>query len=400
MAYSDLPATAAAMDRDRAAPPASTIPYRDGYAGLAALSLAWLLAMLLDLNALVASWLVLLATAAPMLVAEWRRAPPVARRRWAFAPLAWLLGFAAASAPFILLHGQESLDGWFIAWAVAAPAFILRLVLEAVRNGALAGGFPVALGRALLPFDRARLRALAAPARLWTLKAFFIPLYGASLFALLYLALETDLSSGLGWLILAVIFAYTVDLAFGLAGYLFASNDFAPTLHSTQRLVSGWVVCLLCYGPLHGFWPAYRDVVLEEIAWPRSLMLDPLSLGAAALMLVLLALYVSATVHFGLRFSNLSNRGVLTAGPYRYMKHPAYFAHAMNAWIIVLVFLPAAGIELGLLHWLVPPTFTLLYAARAVTEERHMSEDPAYMAYANWISRHGLLARLKRMVGL
>jgi hypothetical protein len=38
----------------------------------------------------------------------------------------------------------------------------------------------------------------------------------------------------------------------------------------------------------------------------------------------------------------------------------------------------------------------LVYYARARTEERHLRRDPAYRAYAAWIERHGLLARLQR----
>ncbi len=73
------------------------------------------------------------------------------------------------------------------------------------------------------------------------------------------------------------------------------------------------------------------------------------------------------------------------------MKHPAYFAHAGNAWIITPIFLPAAGIALGPSQLLVPIAFTLLYRLRSLTEERHMSEDPAYVAYIGWIARHGLV---------
>jgi protein-S-isoprenylcysteine O-methyltransferase Ste14 len=164
--------------------------------------------------------------------------------------------------------------------------------------------------------------------------------------------------------------------------------------------VLGWVVCLLCYRPAYAHWPAFAKVVSNEIAWPSTLAFTPLSITAAILMLALLGLYVSATVVFGLRFSNLSNRGVITSGPYRLMKHPAYFAHAANAWILCLVLLPAGGIDLGLGRILVPLAFTLLYRLRAVTEERHMSEDAAYVAYARWIEQHGLLATVMRAAGL
>ncbi len=382
--------------------PQSAIPLSDGLRGLAALTAAWLLVLIVEPPVLVGAWLVLLATAAPMLAAELRRAPGTTKRTPDRAsPLLWLAGFALAAAPLLLVHLQGmGLRFWAIAWAVAAPAFILRLVFEARRNGALAAGLPLALGEALRHFDGAAVRALAPAARLWTLKAFFIPLYGLSLYGLLQLALALDLGTMPGWLVLAVLFAYTIDLTFGLSGYVFASNDLAPTMRSTQPMLLGWIVCIACYGPVIVHWPDFEAVVRQEIAWPRSLSAAPVAIAGAIAMLCLLALYVSATVCFGLRFSNLSNRGVVTTGPYRLMKHPAYFAHAANAWILCLVLMPAAGIEMGISQWLVPIAFTILYGLRAITEERHMSEEPAYRAYAAWIARNGIVARLRRLVGL
>ncbi len=36
-----------------------------------------------------------------------------------------------------------------------------------------------------------------------------------------------------------------------------------------------------------------------------------------------------------------------------------------------------------------------IYYWRAKTEERHLSADPVYREYAEWISEYGMLARLK-----
>lgn len=380
--------------------PTSVIPLSDGLIGLASLTLAWLMVMWLRPSALVATWVVLLATALPMLWRELSRSRPQPEQPGNAAPLKWLVGFLLATAPFAVVHGQHTdLFYWLVAWIVVAPVFAIRLGLEARRNGSVAGGFPIELGKALLPFDRTRLRGLASSARLWGLKAFFIPLYGLSLFGLLGLALGNSLSGPVAWLGLAVTFAYTVDLSFGLSGYLMASNSLVPTIRSTQTRLTGWVVCLLCYGPLMSHWPDFEAVVIREIGWPGDLDGNPLVLASAAAMLVLLGLYVWATVCFGLRFCNLSNRGLISHGPYRWMKHPAYFAHVANAWMITFIFMPAAGIALGVSQLAVPLAFTLLYWLRSVTEEQHMREDPDYVAYADWIDRNGLVARVRQLAG-
>jgi hypothetical protein len=38
-----------------------------------------------------------------------------------------------------------------------------------------------------------------------------------------------------------------------------------------------------------------------------------------------------------------------------------------------------------------------IYLMRAKTEEWHLARDPAYVQYAAWIARHGLLASLWRI---
>lgn len=347
---------------------------------------------------LVGAWIVLLATALPMLVSELRRAPPPqvrerGRSQWGL----WLVGFLVATLPFVLLHAQGmGPQAWTAAWAVALPTLMLRLLIEARRNGALSVGFPGLLGQSLLAHRLPPAEGLVPALRLWSLKAFFIPLYALSLYALIRLGLAAELSSPVAWLSLAVVLAYTIDLSFGLAGYLFASNDLAPTLRSTQPRLLGWIVCLACYGPIIVHWPAFKAVVQQEIGWPAALTASPLVLLAALAMVLLLVLYVWGSVSFGLRFSNLSNRGLVSHGPYRWMKHPAYFAHVANAWILCLILIPAAGVDLGWSQWLVPVAFTILYRMRAVTEEQHMSEDPAYRDYVAWIAQHGVLALLGR----
>lgn len=392
---------AAAPDARANPIPPPAVPLADGLSGFGGLSVAYLTILILKPPVLVAAWLVLFATAAPMLRRELRRAAPTTTQpATGTSPLWWIAGFIMATAPLALIHGQGmGLELWGIAWMVVTPAFVLRFGLEYRRNGAISAGFPAGLGKALRAPSREAFRALMPGMRLWALKGFFVPLYGLSLLALMNLTLDADFGSPVGLVTAAVAFAYTVDLAFGVGGYIFASNALAPTIRSTQPRLLGWIVCLACYGPIIRHWPDFEAVVTSEVSWPTLLSAAPPALAGGVALLLLLALYAAATVCFGLRFSNLSNRGIITTGPYRLMKHPAYFAHVANAWIICFL-LPGTGLELGLAQWLVPIAFTIVYRLRATTEEQHLSEDPDYRAYADWIARHGLLARLRRLVRL
>src|SRR3546814_13369987 len=60
-------------------------------------------------------------------------------------------------------------------------------------------------------------------------------------------------------------------------------------------------------------------------------------------LVVLTAIYAWATVAFGLRFSNLTHRGILTHGPYRWTKHQAYVSKNLYWWLSTLPFLVSNG---------------------------------------------------------
>lgn len=366
--------------------PRSVIPVTDGLGGLAVLTIAWLVGFVAGIPASVYAPLLLLAVSLPMLLIELHRSRPSVPASSALnaSPFLWALCFTAASAPFALMHFiGTTIDRWVIGWGVALIGFALRWAVEFLLHGPTSlGGFPAALATA-------KHRVEWTDVRCWSLKAIFIPIYGLSLFGLAQLALYNPLTAPKDLLLLLLTYAYTIDLAFGLAGYIFASERLGLGIRSTQPDLFGWVVCLLCYGPVFNHWLGFASVLHAEITWP-TLIDSARSQVGAAVLLVSLPIYISATVVFGLRFSNLSNRGIITAGPYALMKHPAYFAHVVNACALVLLMIPLTGGTL-----LVLVALTILYRFRAITEEAHLNEDQSYLAYSDWIARHGLWANAK-----
>ena len=135
----------------------------------------------------------------------------------------------------------------------------------------------------------------------------------------------------------------------------------------------------------------------ESDDWARHFSALP-NLGDAwgFTILGLVIIYGLSTVAFGMRFSNLTNRGIITGGPYRYMKHPAYVSKNLSWWLVSMPFLSAAGPGTALRHCLLLGLLNGVYYLRAKTEERHLGADPAYVAYAAWIAAHGLIARARR----
>jgi protein-S-isoprenylcysteine O-methyltransferase Ste14 len=113
-------------------------------------------------------------------------------------------------------------------------------------------------------------------------------------------------------------------------------------------------------------------------------------------ILALTLLYLSATIQFGLRFSNLTHRGILTNGPYRWLKHPAYVAKNLNWWLISLPFLSTVGIGESIRLSMLLIGVNTIYYLRAKTEEAHLSVDPVYREYLQFMRRNDLFALARR----
>ncbi len=96
----------------------------------------------------------------------------------------------------------------------------------------------------------------------------------------------------------------------------------------------------------------------------------------AAAIIALTVIYALCTVSFGLRFSNLTHRGIITDGPYRFTKHPAYLAKNLSWWLISVPFVSEQGWGAALRNCMLLALLNLIYYARARTEERHLSRDP------------------------
>jgi steroid 5-alpha reductase family enzyme len=119
----------------------------------------------------------------------------------------------------------------------------------------------------------------------------------------------------------------------------------------------------------------------------------------AIIMALLTGIYAWATVAFGLRFSNLTDRGTLTHGPYAWTKHPAYVSKNLFWWLETLPFLVVTGSSVDAIrNTVILAMVSAVYFWRAKTEERHMSNDPAYVAYAAWMAQYSPMARVLRGV--
>ena len=216
--------------------------------------------------------------------------------------------------------------------------------------------------------------------------AFFQDQYNIFLKNTLYLQDCLNSRANLGWLDLfhvTVNGIFTVDVGLATCGYLLCFRWLNNHIRSVEPTLLGWVAALLCYPPfriLLGFYlliPSEQSFLSLENSFWRFI------LGAFAVASYLI--YLSATMSFGLRFSNLTNRGIISGGPYRWVRHPAYGAKNL-AWVLVMapaVFFQNDGsaISDSLFALLSICGMSFLYYVRAITEEKHLLMDPDYQKY-------------------
>lgn len=168
-----------------------------------------------------------------------------------------------------------------------------------------------------------------------------------------------------------------IDTAIFAFAYLAESERLGNRIKSVDDTLLGWAAALICYPPFLIYAKSFlitRTVQVPVVGfwWFFSLQ---------ALSLVFLAVYVWATVALGFRSGNLVNRGIVSRGPYRHVRHPAYIAKNLS-WLFAL--LPFLVDIRQLVYW---ACWFGVYWLRVVTEERHLKRDPAYAEYCQRVPR-------------
>jgi protein-S-isoprenylcysteine O-methyltransferase Ste14 len=253
--------------------------------------------------------------------------------------------------------------------------------------------------------------AIAKHWRAWAIKGFFgafmISILPPGFAQIVSASPDQVLGNRVEFVMLLVTLLFVVDVQIGTVGYLLTLRPLDSHIRSGNPLLAGWLAALVCYPPfVWGIIGPDNSVLSYEIGtpgWAHWMAGNPALLWAwGGLLVVLTGIYAWATVVFGIRFSNLTYRGVLTHGPYRFTRHPAYLSKNLFWWASVLPFLVDSG---SLAEAIRNSVFLLavnaIYYWRARTEEAHLlAEDPKYREYHAWMAEHGLitapLARLGR----
>jgi protein-S-isoprenylcysteine O-methyltransferase Ste14 len=259
------------------------------------------------------------------------------------------------------------------------------------------------LGALLMGQDGVDKTAIYSHLRSWAVKGFFlafmisiVPGGFSNMINVDFALIQRDPVALSQWLITSM---FVFDVCFATVGYLLTMKPLDAHIRSATPYAAGWAAALMCYPPFilmgDGDPLDYHPGSADWVFWMQG---HPVLLGiSGAIMVILTGIYAWATIAFGLRFSNLTDRGILTHGPYAFTKHPAYLSKNTFWWISALPFLTTTHSTVDAIrNTVLLGCVSGVYYWRAKTEEWHLGADPDYRVYAGWMDKYGLItSRLK-----
>ncbi|MFO6445532.1 methyltransferase family protein [Erythrobacter sp. NE805] len=332
---------------------------------------------------------------------------------WALLAAFYALARWYWSGPY--LFAMEVLSGAILPLVMLSVPYVIWLdrFLVEPRDGAFHFGAFV-VGGGVFGREQWEASAIAKHWRAWAIKGFF----GAFMISILPPGFAQVVTADpvqlidrpVDFVMLLVTLLFLVDVQIGTVGYLVTFRPLDSHIRSGNPFLAGWLAALLCYPPfVWGIIGPDNQILSYEYAapgWAHWLAGNDALLWAwGGILVVLTGIYAWATVAFGIRFSNLTYRGVLTHGPYRLTRHPAYLSKNLFWWASVMPFMLTSGTWLeGVRNCVFLLIVNGIYYWRARTEEAHLlAEDPKYREYHAWMEQHGVitapLAGLARRLG-
>jgi len=170
-------------------------------------------------------------------------------------------------------------------------------------------------------------------------------------------------------LIMSLIFM--LDTLYFSFGYSTDAKFLGNKIRSVEPTILGWLVALACYPPFNSLVTGYTFWYSDIYILPTSILT---TFALRITTLIFFLIYLSATFALGTKCSNLTNRGIITRGPYSIIRHPAYISKVLIWWLVIIPIMSWTAF-LSMLVW------SVIYHLRTVTEERHLSQDREYIEY-------------------
>ena len=192
--------------------------------------------------------------------------------------------------------------------------------------------------------------------------------------------------------IMFVHLIFLLDSCLFFIGYHSESGLLKNELKAVETNLWRILVCIVCYAPFNlvtitVLGPSLQDPYILIGGGVRGIGTWVLRAGAVLFLILL----ISSSLSLFTRASNLTNRGIVNWGPYRYVRHPGYFAKNMF-WLMTIVpvlvphpstalfswsryFVASVATVAGFLGW------CTIYFFRSITEEQFLMQDPDYVTY-------------------
>lgn len=192
--------------------------------------------------------------------------------------------------------------------------------------------------------------------------------------------------------LLFVHLIFLVDSTMFFIGYHTEAGFLKNQIRYVETNVWRILVCIICYAPFNQvtisvLGPSFNDPYILVAGDFRSVW----TWGLRACAMFFLCLLTASTLSLFTRASNLTNRGIVIWGPYRYIRHPGYLAKNMYWLMTIIPFLipNTASVYFSWSSYLLYcacavcgfAAWATIYFLRAVTEEQFLNRDPEYVAY-------------------
>ena len=190
----------------------------------------------------------------------------------------------------------------------------------------------------------------------------------------------------------ALTILFSVDIFFFAIGYLTEMAVLKNKIRTVDTNILGIIFCLMCY-------PPFNKTTTVFLGWHQddnSLIMEGQTTTLIWILrffaIFFLTIYALSSMALGTKASNLTNRGTVSRFPYNIVRHPAYISKNIF-WFLTLIPILINNFNAPNFTWrhyifstgLIILSYMLwlsVYYFRAITEERHLMQDPEYQEYA------------------
>ena len=134
------------------------------------------------------------------------------------------------------------------------------------------------------------------------------------------------------WFFTIVQIIFLIDLGIFTFAYIFESSTLKNKIKSVDKTFLGWFSAIICYHPASLLMLLFFTPTTDKFYFINDTY-------TAAIYIFVLSFYIldfAATISLGTKAGNLVNRGIVTSGPYKIIRHPSYLVKIVVMWTLTI----------------------------------------------------------------